>query len=113
MPAHGGGSMVVLVLRGHAVEGRSRLTSLLARFPMRSGRDPRAILYARAFEATGRLAALQGDLETGRSLQEHALSILEPTQDRARLLTVLEGLAFLSLAFRATTTVPVPTSIGA
>jgi hypothetical protein len=47
-------------------------------------------------EAAGRLAALQGDLAAARALREHALGILEPIEDKAGMLTVLEVLAFVA-----------------
>ena len=76
--------------------GHIGLESLLVRFPLRHGNDARASLYARALEAAGRLAALQGDLAAARALQERALEILEPIEDQAGMLPVLEGLAFVA-----------------
>ena len=70
-------------VRGHITEGRTRLETLLARFPLRDNAGPRAAVHARALLATGRLAMLQADLDASEAWLQHSLDVFEGLGDRA------------------------------
>jgi predicted ATPase len=70
-------------VRGQLAEGRARLESLLARFPLRNTSGTRASVHAQALDALARTAAMQGDLETAHVLEERSLElfvVLEHTE---------------------------------
>jgi predicted ATPase/DNA-binding CsgD family transcriptional regulator len=83
-------------VRGHITDGRTRLESLLARFPLRAQNGPRAAVQARALDAAGRLAAFQGDFVAARSLEQRSLDLAEALDDTERVCDALEGLAFVA-----------------
>lgn len=60
-------------VRGHITDGRRRLESLLARFPLRTPNGSRATAHANALDALGRMAAMQGDLQVGLELGHRSL----------------------------------------
>jgi DNA-binding NarL/FixJ family response regulator len=53
------------------------------------------LLRARTLEAAGRLAIFQGDLQTGRSLLEQSLELMDQLEDNVGLFSVLEGLGLV------------------
>ena len=76
-------------VRGHITEGRTRLETLLARFPLRDNAGPRAAVHARALLATGRLAMLQADLDASEAWLQHSLDLFEVLGDRAGMCDAL------------------------
>lgn len=83
-------------VRGHITDGRSRLESLLARFPLRARSGPRAAVQARALDAAGRLAAFQGDFVAAISLEQQSLELARTLNDIERICDALEGLALVA-----------------
>ncbi len=85
-------------VRGHITEGRARLETLLARFPLPPNvRKPRAILHAQALGAAGRLAVLRGDFGAAHPRMKEAVHLAEAFEDAESLSVALEGLAYLAL----------------
>jgi non-specific serine/threonine protein kinase len=82
-------------VRGYTTEGRNWLALILKRFPAREGHWRHTLLRARALEAAGRLAIFQGDLQTGRSLLEQSLELMDQLEDTVGLFSVLEGLGLV------------------
>ncbi len=83
-------------VRGHITDGRTRLESLLARFPLRAHSGPRAAVQARALDAAGRLAAFQGDFVAATSLEQQSLDLARTLNDIERICDALEGLALVA-----------------
>jgi predicted ATPase/DNA-binding CsgD family transcriptional regulator len=81
-------------IHGHVGEGRQRLQALLARFPLRETTRKRSVLHARAVDAAGKLAALQGDLEAADSLHQQSLILAEGLEDGEGICNALSALAF-------------------
>jgi predicted ATPase/DNA-binding CsgD family transcriptional regulator len=82
-------------MRGYTTEGRNWLCQILKRFPAREGHWRHTLLRARTLEAAGRLAIFQGDLQTGRSLLEQSLELMDQLEDNVGLFSVLEGLGLV------------------
>jgi predicted ATPase/class 3 adenylate cyclase/DNA-binding CsgD family transcriptional regulator len=79
-------------ISGHVKEGRERLESLLARFPLKSGASgTRVERQARALLGAGMLASIQGDDVAARSLQEAGLALRRTMPDLMGLFSALEG----------------------
>ncbi len=83
-------------VRGHITDGRTRLESLLARFPLRAHTGRRAAVQARALDAAGRLAAFQGDFVAAISLEQQSLDLARTLNDIERICDALEGLALVA-----------------
>jgi predicted ATPase/DNA-binding CsgD family transcriptional regulator len=83
-------------VRGHLAVGRARLESLLARFPLRDTNGTRAAVHAEALTALGRIAAMQGDLETARTLEQRSLELFAVLEHTVGMCLALEGLAFIA-----------------
>jgi predicted ATPase/class 3 adenylate cyclase/DNA-binding CsgD family transcriptional regulator len=77
---------------GHIGEGRDRLNSLLARFPLKSASSERIELQARALKAAGLLASLQGDHGDARARHEESLALRRSVGDPAGVFDALEGM---------------------
>ena len=78
-------------VHGHVTEGRERLGSILARFPLTAS-SRRAELRARALLGASMLAAFQGNYEAGRDLGEEGLAIRRASGDVAGVFAALENL---------------------
>jgi predicted ATPase/DNA-binding NarL/FixJ family response regulator/transcriptional regulator with XRE-family HTH domain len=83
-------------MRGHVAEGSDALESLLKRFPPRGAGDPRLLLQARARDAAGRLAGVEGDFVRGRAHLEEALELMQTLESATGIVNALDGLAILS-----------------
>jgi DNA-binding CsgD family transcriptional regulator/tetratricopeptide (TPR) repeat protein len=83
-------------VRGRIAEGRGRLESLLARFPLHTATGSRRFAHAKALDALGRMAAMQGDLEAAREFEERSLSVFESMGSTHDVCAVLEGLGFIA-----------------
>jgi non-specific serine/threonine protein kinase len=83
-------------VRGHITDGRNRLESLLARFPLRVQAGSRAAVHAGALDAAGRLAAFQGDFAAATALEEKSLHLARSLNDIERICDALEGLALVA-----------------
>jgi predicted ATPase/DNA-binding CsgD family transcriptional regulator len=81
-------------IHGHVGEGRQRIQTLLARFPLRETTRKRSLLHARAMDAAGKLAALQGDLEAADRLHRQNLILAEGLDDGEGICNALSALAF-------------------
>jgi non-specific serine/threonine protein kinase len=78
-------------VRGHVVEGRSRLEALLARFPLRTMFGSRASAHAGALDALGAVAS-NSDLAAAQNYQERALAIYQALGHPTGICAALEGL---------------------
>jgi non-specific serine/threonine protein kinase len=83
-------------VRGQLAEGRARLESLLARFPLRNTSGTRASVHAQALGALARIAAMQGDLETAHAFEERSLELFVVLEHTEGMCQALEGLAFIA-----------------
>jgi DNA-binding CsgD family transcriptional regulator len=83
-------------VRGHIAEGRRRLEGLLARFPLRAATGRRRFVHARALDALGRMAAMQGDLKAALTFEQQSLELFEAMGNTQGICAVLEGLAFVA-----------------
>jgi predicted ATPase/DNA-binding CsgD family transcriptional regulator len=77
---------------GHITEARTRLETLLTRFPLREISGARAGVQARALLAAGRLAVLQRDFNAGVAWLQRSLELYEALGDRAGICDALSGL---------------------
>jgi non-specific serine/threonine protein kinase len=77
---------------GHVGEGRERLASLLARFPLRDAAPARAAQRAKALYAAGVLAATQDDRVAASALHGEGLALRRALGDRAGVVSALQGL---------------------
>jgi predicted ATPase/DNA-binding CsgD family transcriptional regulator/transcriptional regulator with XRE-family HTH domain len=84
------------VVRGHLAEGRRRLESLLARFPLRVDTVSRVIAHARALDALARIAAMQTDLATAEDFEQRSLDLFVRVEDSEGVATALEGLGVIA-----------------
>jgi predicted ATPase/DNA-binding CsgD family transcriptional regulator len=85
---------------GHVQEGRERVTSLLARFPLKvqAAENPsRVELHAKVLWVAGMLASMQGDHTAARALHEESLALRGTIGDREPIFTSLEGLGTITL----------------
>jgi predicted ATPase/class 3 adenylate cyclase/DNA-binding CsgD family transcriptional regulator len=79
-------------ISGKVKEGRERLESLLARFPLKPGAsNTRVALSARAHVGAGMLASIQGDHVAARGLQEAGLALRRTMPDLMGLFSALES----------------------
>ena len=85
-------------VRGHIAEGRGRLESLLARFPLHTATGTRGFAHGKALDALGRMAAMQGDLDAALEFEQRSLDVFETMHDTHGMCTVLEGLGFIARA---------------
>jgi predicted ATPase/DNA-binding CsgD family transcriptional regulator len=83
-------------VRGHIAEGRHRLESLLARFPLRTPTGSRGFAHAKALDALGRMAAMQGDLAAALEFGERSLGVFECLEHTHGICAALECLAFIA-----------------
>jgi predicted ATPase/transcriptional regulator with XRE-family HTH domain len=83
-------------VRGHIAEGRRRLEALLARFPLRAATVRRRFVHARALDALGRMAAMQGDFTAALAFEQRSLELFEAMGNTQGICAVLEGLAFVA-----------------
>ena len=84
---------------GHVQEGRERVTSLLARFPLKVQPDEnprRAELHAKMLWVAGMLASMQGDHAVSRALQEESLGLRRLMGDPYAIFNSLEGLGTIT-----------------
>jgi predicted ATPase/DNA-binding CsgD family transcriptional regulator len=84
------------VVRGHLTEGRRRLESLLARFPLRVETVSRVVAHARALDALARIAAMQTDLQTAEDVQQRSLDLFVRVEHTEGVATALEGLGVIA-----------------
>ena len=84
------------VVRGHLVEGRRRLESLLARFPLKVETASRVITHARALDALGRVAAMQADLRAAEDFEHRSLDLFVRAEHSEGVATALEGLGVIA-----------------
>ena len=83
-------------VRGHIAEGRRRLEELLRRFPLRTASGTRSFVHARALDALGRMATMQGDLESALDFEQRSLELFEGLGSAQGICAVLEGMAFIA-----------------
>ena len=81
-------------VRGHITEGRARLETLLARFPLRTHSGPRAAIHALALQDVAGLATLQRDFAAAFSFGQQALQISEAMDNQPGVCDALYRLAF-------------------
>jgi predicted ATPase len=77
---------------GHASEGRERLASLLARFPVQPDQQKRARLRAQVLYGAGVMASIQGDHEAACVLHSEGVALRQALGDREGLIRSLQGL---------------------
>ena len=80
---------------GHITEARTRLETLLTRFPLRENGGARAGVHARALLAAGRLALLQRDFDASVDWLQRSLELYEALGDRAGICDALQALAIV------------------
>jgi non-specific serine/threonine protein kinase len=83
-------------VHGHITEGRERLGTILARFPVRGARNKLIGWRAWALRNAGLLASIQGDHAAARALQEEGLALRRQLGDLAGIYSALEGLGVIA-----------------
>jgi predicted ATPase/DNA-binding CsgD family transcriptional regulator len=83
-------------VESHIGEGSGRLSSLLARFPLRGASGKHLALRAQTLRAAGMLASLHGDHGMARALQEEGLSLRRRQGDPAGIFNALEAVGMIA-----------------